>query len=345
MAVEQFDTITSHLVTSRMEAVLKSKFDPKEFRLSESGACPRKRVARVLGLPAGENTTEDAEYFERGNVNEQWIVQMYREEFPRRCRTQVEVRTPFGDVGHMDITFPAERRVIEVKSVSLGAKELPRPEHVRQLMAYLHWWVDSKGNRKADSGEIVYVKWGAGLKVEAYPVLYDPGMGREIEEELRLLHTYADREELPSIPEGHKPEKYPCAWRNKAGEVKCPYWETCWQDAATAPAVDAPEVADTLERYFGLADTLKSLKVSVGEVEGAIDLLRQRVGVVLDAHKADSAKAGRYTVKRTKVPGRTSYDIAAALKVGAVTGEQLAPFTKTSDGYERWSIKREEVKA
>lgn len=339
--VAQLETITTHLVASRLEAVLKSKFDPKEFRLSESGACPRKRVARVLGLPAGENTTEDAEYFERGNVNEQWIVQMFREQFPRRCRTQVEVKTPFGDVGHIDITFPAERRVIEVKSVSLGAKELPRPEHVRQLMAYLHWWVDSKGNRKADSGEIVYVKWGAGLKAEAYPVLYDPGMAREIEEELRLLHQYAGRGELPAIPEGHKPERYPCAWRNKAGEVKCPYWELCWQDAATVPAVDAPEVADTLERYFDLQETLSALKTSTREVEGAIDLLRQRVAVVLDAHGADSAKAGRYTVKRTKVPGRTTYDITAALKANVIATEQLAPFTKVSDGYERWTIKRE----
>ena len=339
--VAQLDTITTNLVASRLEAVLKSKFDPKEFRLSESGACPRKRVARVLGLPADANTTEDAEYFERGHVNEQWIVQMYREEFPRRCRTQVEVRTPFGDTGHMDITFPAERRVIEVKSVSLGAKELPRPEHVKQLQAYLHFWVDSKGNRKADSGELVYVRWGAGLKVEAYPVLYDPDMGKTIEDDLRLLHTYAEREELPAIPDGYRPERYPCAWRNKAGEVKCPYWETCWQDVATAPAVDAPEVASDLERYFDLQQTLRTLKNSAEEVDGAIDLIRQRLSVVLDAHKADSAKAGRYTVKRTAIPGRTTYDIPAALKANAVTPEMLASFTKVAEGYERWSIKRE----
>ncbi len=332
-------TISADLIRRRMAEVLEDRFDSREFRLSESGACPRKRVARALGIQGDEPDESDAAYFERGNIVEQWVVSLYRAEFPRRCRTQVEVRTPTGEVGHIDLTFPAERRIVEVKSVSVGARELPRPEHVRQVQAYLHFARDARGERKFDLGELVYVRWGAGLDPEVHPVRYNPELGQAIETELRLLHDYRDRGELPEVPACHKPERYPCSWRNRWGVVKCPYWPMCWADAEAVPPLEAPEVAEEVARYADLDAKLRAARQTADDLEAAVKVIRERLAAVLDAHEARRLAAGGYVVTRTPVEGRVSYDLAAAITAGVVTEAALAPFRKVSTGYDRWSVK------
>lgn len=339
VAEKRVTTLAEKLVEARLSEVLESKFDSRELRLSESGACPRRRVARALGLPFDEDTQEDAEYYERGNVNEAWVVQMFREAFPRKCRTQVEVHTPTGEVGHIDLWFPEQALVVEIKSVSLGAKELPRPEHVYQVQAYLHFYRDSKGRRKASKAEIVYIKWGAGLKCEAYPVLYDPEAGAKIEAELKTLHKYIERNELPAIPEGYKPEKYPCSWRNRQGIVRCPRWSACWESIEEVPALNAPELADDLARYYTIHNHLRELKASQKALESSLAILQQRLAAVFDAHQVSEVQAGGYSLKRTHTAGRVSYDLAAAMKANVITPEQLAGFEKVSAGYDTWTIK------
>jgi CRISPR/Cas system-associated exonuclease Cas4 (RecB family) len=333
------EPIAAQLIRRRMSDVLEDRFDPRELRLSESGACHRKRVARALGLEGKELDETDAAYFERGNVIEAWVVALFREAFPRRCRTQAEVRTPTGEVGHIDLWFPQERRIIEVKSVSYGARELPRPEHIAQIQAYLHFFRDAQGERKARLAEIVYVRWGAQLEAEVYPVRYNPEHGRLIEAELETLHDHIRRGTLPDIPVGYKPEAYPCSWRNRAGVVKCSHWALCWANAATAPPLDAPEVADDVVRYAELEAKLRVVKAAADDLEAAIRAIRERLGTVLAAHAASELTAGGFLVRRTPVEGRTSYDIAAALKAGVVTEDLLAPFARQSAGYDRWTIK------
>ncbi|HHV62347.1 MAG TPA: hypothetical protein GXX51_06885 [Firmicutes bacterium] len=341
MAVEQAVAITQGLIERKMQEVLQSDFDPREFRLSESGACPRKRVARVLGYPAEEPDEEDAAYFERGNIVEAWVVSLYREAFPRRCRTQVEVRTPTGEVGHIDLWFPAEKRIVEVKSVSIGARELPRPEHVAQVQAYLHFFRNSRGERKAENAEIVYIKWGAGLQSEVFPIMYDPVQGEKIEQELRRLHEYRDRGELPPLPRDAKPEAYPCSWRNRAGQVKCPYWSMCWTDAKNLPPLDGEAMADKVTRYAEICEKLRAAKAVVDDLEGAKRLLEQYFSPVMDASGADALRASGYLLKRTKIAGHISYDVKAAIAAGVVSEQALEPFKKESAGSFRWSLRKE----
>ncbi len=336
--------ISSALIAARMREVLEDRLDPREFRLSEVGRCPRMRIAKVLGIPGEDPTETDAAYFERGRIVERWIVEQFREQYPRRCRTQTEVRTPTGEVGHIDLTFPAERLIVEVKSVSVGARDLPRPEHVRQCQAYLHFWRDAAGNHKADTCELVYVRWGAGLETESYTICRDSNVGRDIEAELRELHSYRDRGTLPPIPAGHKPESYPCRWRNRAGEVHCSHYALCWSGAAAVPPLDAPEVAEEAGRLYELTEKLRSVRHTAEDLEGAIEVLRSRLGRVLSEHGRDALEAGGILVRRTPVAGRDYYDIPAALKAGAVSEAALAPYRKVNAGYDRWTVKRVEQK-
>jgi len=339
------EPIAAQLIRHRMNDILEDDtFDPSELRLSQSGACRRKRVARALGIEGTSFDETDAGYFERGNVIEAWVVSLFREAYPRRCRTQVDVTTPTGETGHIDLWFPKERRIIEVKSVSFGARELPRPEHVMQVQAYLHFFRDAKGERKARLAEIVYVRWGAQLEAEVYPVRYDPEYGRLIEAELEALHGYLERRVLPDIPFGHKPEAYPCSWRNRAGVVKCEYWDLCWTNVETAPPLDAPAVADDVKRYADLDHQLRTHKAAAKDIESAIGTIRERIGAVMTAHGAKRLAAAGYVVSRTPVEGRTSYDIRAALKAGAVDEEILAPFTRKAAGYDRWTIKADKAR-
>ena len=332
--------ISAALIQRRMAAVLEDRFDSREFRLSESGGCPRRRVAKALGIAGEEFDEATARYFERGHIVEAWVVDLFRAEYPRRCRTDVQVHTPTGETGHIDLTFPAERCLFEVKSVSAGAKELPRPEHVRQVQSYLHFALDAAGRRRFDRAELVYAKWGAGIETESIPVAYDPAAGRDIERELVELHAYRDRGTLPPIPAGHKPESYPCSWRNRAGRVQCSHWSLCWANIAVVPPLDAPEVAEDVARLAELEGKVCNYRQTVEDLEGARDLLRRRLGVVLSTHGAASLTAGGYLVLRTPVKGRESYDMASALTAGAVKAKTLAPFLRVGAGYDRWTVRR-----
>jgi hypothetical protein len=332
--------ISATLISQRMAEVLTDRFDPREFRLSESGGCPRRRVAKVLGIPGDEFDETDAAYFERGNILEEWVVSLFRAEFPRRCHYQEEVRTAGGEVGHIDIGLPAERRLVEVKSVSIGAKDLPRREHVRQVQSYLHFCADAKGRRKYDSAELFYVRWGAGIDTEAHVVAYDPAAGRDIENELAALHGYRDRGTMPPIPVGHKPESYPCSWRNRAGVVKCSHWLLCWANVAAIPPLDAPEVADDVARLAELTGKWDATKRTAEDLEGAVKVIRQRLGAVLSAHGARQLAAAGYVVTRSPVAGRKDYDVAAAIQAGAVGEAVMAPYVKVGAGYDRWNVKR-----
>ena len=154
---------------------------------------------------------------------------------------------------------------------------------------------------------------------------------------------YRDRGTLPPIPAGHKPEGYPCSWRNRAGRVQCSHWSLCWANVETTPPLDAPEVAEDVARLAEFEDKLRSHKQTVEDLEGARDVLRRRLGVVLSAHGAASLTAGGYLVLRTPVKGRESYDVSAALTAGAVSTAALAPFLKTGAGYDRWTVRREKT--
>jgi len=57
-----------------------------------------------------------------------------------------------------------------------------------------------------------------------------------------------------------------------------------------------------------------------------------------DAAGTDTLKAGPYLIRRTAVPGRATIDWDAAVAAGAADPAALAPFTRTTAGYTRWTL-------
>jgi hypothetical protein len=325
-------TLTDSLIEAKLKETLVPKFNSHEFRLSESKACPRMRVLRVLGYIPADHDLITAGYFERGRIMEEWVARLYTEAYPHRTRRQVEVKTPFGDTGHIDIFFLAERRIVEVKSVGPSV-DIPKEEHIWQVQAYLHFFKDASGERKADTAEIVYVREGS-LKTNVYPVYYRADVGLRIERELEELHKMAGAQKLPAIP--YEADEFPCSFMTRDGEQKCPWFEYCHDHVldTTIPEKADEALTALIDEY---ANICIDLKKTAGLEERKKALQAQMAALMGEGTDFTSPKG---SVKRTYINGRTTYDMEAAIQCGVVPQEALAPFTKTGAGYWKWTVKR-----
>jgi len=352
MAVSQSKTHTDKLVERYMqEEVLRSDFDFQEFRLSETGSCSRMRVLKACGYePTKELTQDDARYFERGNLLETWIADRYRERHPRKLRKQVEVETPLGDVGHIDFWWPEKERIIEVKSTSerITHFDLPRPEDRAQVMAYMHFFTDYRGERRCDEAEVAYVLYGRKLDIRPVLVQYDPDEGQKIEEELRHLHERANQKDIPAIPDDASPLAYPCFWTTKdESDHFCRMYEHCWgPDPVDAEEVEEdPTIQQILAEYKKVCDNYsqankrtRHLKDTKKEIETALERH-------FDMRDADALKAEGVQVRRVPMSGRTYWKPDKALEQGLIdeeTLEAIESVSSKSSGYTRWYTKEVE---
>ncbi len=228
---------TDEAIRARLEEVIRPregpKFNPHEIRLSESGACPRMRVARAMGLPGAPRDEEDlatAAILEAGHWWESYVVARLKEMLGAGALdTQALVKHKYG-VGHIDIYIVPMRRIVEVKSTSEAAERfgLPKEGHLLQLQSYLHFFRDREEGRALD-GEIIYqLRGGGGLAWRSYHVPYDPDTGRGIEEELDRIAALAAAGELPPRPPEAVPDKFPCGWRSRYSVGQCAWHHLCW---------------------------------------------------------------------------------------------------------------------
>lgn len=350
--VEARELLTSAVISERLAAVLDSKFDPREWRLSESGGCQRKRVLRVLGYEADEFSEETAGYFERGNILERWLVEQFERQLPGQVATQVEVIGP-GCLGHMDIFMPTQPLIVEVKTANESAEQfgLPKAEHLMQVQSYLHFGrkngVRVPGQPEPivlpddTRAEIVYFLLGRHLRHVAFPVEYNPAVGEEIERNLLTLQEMAGREEVPDVPAEYDAGRFPCSWRH--GEVTCPFYRHCWSEVATepAPAVDDADAARLFAEY-------REAKARYTTANDEADTLKQQVRFLED-HLADifagrqvdkgALQAGGVQISRSPVAGRVTYNMEGAALAGAVDLARLEQFRQIGAGYTRWTVK------
>lgn len=343
------ETLTGGVIANRLQEVLESRFDPREWRMSELGSCPRRHVMRVLGYDAEQHSEEAAAYFERGNILESWLVEQFHKQLPGQVETQVEVLGP-GCAGHIDIYFPAEALIIEAKTANEAAEHygLPKEEHLWQVQAYLHFGrqdgirLNGRETRLPDNAraEIVYFLLGRHLRHVVFPVEYNPKIGAEIEQRLLRLQEMARAGEVPEIPADYAADRYPCSWRG--GEVRCPYYRYCWDgQRETPPAGEAPdaerlfrEYAEARMRYGAISDQAKAVKQQLDYLDEQLEDLFRARGVDKGA-----LVAGGVQISRSPVAGRVTYDIESAALAGAVDLARLEPWKRQSSGYVRWSVK------
>ncbi|MFP4041484.1 MAG: hypothetical protein ACLFT6_01855 [Bacteroidales bacterium] len=347
-------TIAEKALDDRFKEVMQSDFDPTQFRLSNTGKCRRMRMMKVLGYEAEEIDESTAQTFERGNLLENWFVNQLVKKYPRKTRKQVEVHTPFGDTGHMDIWFPNPPEkaptIIEVKSVhEKGRYYLPNEDHINQVQAYMHFFTDNKGNRRSNRAEIIYIFFGRKLESDPYVIEYDPEKGKEIEEELKTLHRWKEEQFVPDIPDGMSPDQYPCFWTTSDGnQGNCPYYHHCWGGEQSGKHEDIPVFDDdpTLEELLDKYQSIKSEYSNANKKVRAIKKKKKKMEKAidknLDIRDTDAAIVKDTRIKRSKVSGRTYWKPKKALKQGLIDEETLKKIEKVSDksnGYFRYYIK------
>ncbi len=329
---------------------LDERFDPRELRLSEVGGCPRLRAARRAGIvPPDEVGSWDAGYFLRGRLAELVVRAAFLRRYARRFRSERAVTHPWG-FGHADLWLPAERLLVEIKSASTDSGDsvpegLPRPEHVAQAQAYLHFLRDGRGRRRADLAILVYVMAGQRLTWRIYPVCYRPEQGERIEAELGEIDRRAAQGaalQIP-VPAEYSRSQVPCVRYLPSGQaVRCPLHATCWgvADPDEDGAVEAE--GEALEAVLGYAGAHRASKAAEAGLKGERQRLLQAFAGLGDPKRL---RGGPVVVTRSEVAGRVDYDTEAAIACGALPREALEPFARQRAGSVqfRLSVKGEEA--
>ena len=355
--------IAEKALEDRFDQVKQSDFDPAQFRLSNTGKCQRMRMLKVLGYEAEDFDQKTYEYFERGNVLEDWFADQLSSKYPRKTRREYEVNTPFGDTGHIDIWYPKPPEkpstIIEVKSVKEGIKYygLPKEDHVNQVQAYMHFLTDHNGNRRCNQAEIVYIFFGKRLETETYEIKYDPEKGKEIEEELFHLHNMKDAEQVPDVPGDMSPDNFPCFWVDADGnQSNCPYYQHCWADYKPedeheeGPIFDDDKsMKELIEKYSEIKENYSKINDKKKQIKQQKKKLEAAIEKKMDAHDTDKAVVGNTRIKKSKTSGRIYWKPERALKQGLIdqdTLEKIRQASDESDGYTRFytkSIEREDI--
>lgn len=339
--------LTGNIIADRLKEVLESKFEPREWRMSESGACPRKRVLRVLGYEEREPGGEEAAYFERGNILESWLGEQYERLHPGSVLRQVEVMGP-GCMGHIDLYLPEDHLIVEVKTANDAAVRygIPKREHLFQVQAYHHFGrtrgivIDGRVSLLPEdtSAEIVYFLLGRELRYAVYPIRHNPVIGQDIENNLLALQEMAGRGEVPPTPAGYAPDSYPCAWQG--GHRRCPFYDHCWSEQDCRSADEAPDAAALFRDYAAVKRQYLDLSCRVKPLKEHLDYLEVQLEDVFAARgiKDGALTAEGVQIKRTPVAGRVTYDVETAALAGAVDLRVLEPFKRETRGYTKWTV-------
>lgn len=341
--------VGEELLRSALVEVAQARFDPSEWRPSELGhPCDRYLVLKRTGTPGREPDTKDLGYFQRGRIVEEWVLSLYRRQWPRKTRRQLPVRIPVNDdltlTGHVDLWVPHQGLVVEVKSVSPSAIEsgnLPRPDDLLQVRLYL----DALGRRfRRDdlTGELVYVSLGRELAWRVFPVLPNALQVQQAKARVVMLEAMARAGEVPNVP--YWPDQYPCAWTDAGQTRTCPFFEHCHdQDRSTALLDEPPSLAQLADIVRAWTEAKAIEDQAKQAYEDARTLRRSieegEIVPLAQAHGTDTlGTEDRQTVVQVRWrPGRVTWDIQAALACGAVTEAQLEPFRRDGKGW--WDVR------
>ncbi|MBT9156936.1 MAG: hypothetical protein DDT37_01933 [Firmicutes bacterium] len=148
---------------------------------------------------------------------------------------------PYGDPhgeGHIDIEYPTDNLLIEVKTTSeeKAAYGLPVAAHVTQMQSYLHFHRDAAGRQYEHGGILYLILRRHGIHPAWYPVNRVPDAGNAIEALMHnLWHDHVLRGTVPFVSQAAHPKAFPCSWDSKDTDGKtiahpCEYWGHCWSE-------------------------------------------------------------------------------------------------------------------
>lgn len=312
------------------------KFDPREIRLSEVGLCGRKQTLRAFGYESDAPDERTLSIFESGDEHEDTIYGLWAEQYPRKVKRQVTVRTPYG-TGHIDIWVAPLKHIVESKSTTEKAvKRLPMQHNVDQVLMYLHFW----GLAHGATAEIAYRVKETG-QVISFPVEYNERRALDLIANLVEIQGAVEliQEPLP-IPDDYTAFSFPCAWATG----RCPFWRHCWGGARTETKKDkviahAPQLAADAQEYLKSRLRRTALEGQVAILKAREDVLEGGFGAVVDGVGASALTAGDVFLSRARIAGRQRFDVEEAVEAKVLTAADVTRFLKIGAGHDRWTPK------
>ncbi len=174
-------------------------FPSDHFRLSESGIDPRYRLAKALGLLEDSFSEENLYQFWTGHIVEKALLrEIGRDVLLTR---QAKVKTPWGDVGHIDARIRGTKEILEIKTTSPAQWDnLPHNYNIYQVQAYLYYG-------KFEKAHLIYIDRSGRNGIKVFPVLPNPTLQEEIDKTLSMLHVWKYGGVYPSPSEWQEAEK------------------------------------------------------------------------------------------------------------------------------------------
>ncbi len=336
------DTCTTQTLheTALAAARAANPFDPREIRLSAAGGCPRQQTLRILGAPATPESVTQLSIFHAGHYWEDYLASLWESQYPGQVNRQVTVDSPYG-TGHIDLWVEPMHHLVECKTTKVSRRALlPLDEHLDQVNLYLHFW----GNNHGATAEIAYLLKETG-EILTFPVVYDPQRIPRLLERLDqiLIAVQIDQQPLP-IPEEAAPFQFPCGWMDAYGQfAQCPFWAHCWgaptipEDADDTLIVDAPETwIDALQTYATAVTAIKETKQALKPYEQIKKDTEAALKDWFEVYPLAGLRIPDGTLRRTIGKASDSWDVAQALEDGAITPDQIAPYTTHQPGRVTW---------
>jgi hypothetical protein len=292
-------------------------------RWSLAVRCERMATYGLRGETPAEPDEYQLGFFERGKQLGAWMAERFVQKYGRdQVILEKAVAWPAG-IAHTDIFVKPEKLAVEVKST---ASLVPADFHILQLAGEVVFDDD------AEQGALVQVN-PSNLVTRTLPM---PVVTDELRERVHEIAATVARAADPHSP---LPGRV-CARPSDAIGRMCPFAETCFTGwTAPDPVELEGELLELVPELDEAESTVKSLRAAVKEAEERRELVRARARRVLSPGTEYLARDDELVIGITEVSGRTTYDVASAIKLGVVAESALAPFRRTGKPSERWRVR------
>lgn len=230
-------------------------------------------------------------------------------------------------IAHGDIFIRSLGRAIEIKS---AADPRPLDAHLLQLAGQILFDDD------AQDGALCVVN-PSNLMRCWYPM---PVITDEMAER---VHEVAQAVAVAADPASPLPERV-CSRPSDAQSHMCPFGGICFQDWSPPDPVELEtELAAIVPDLDAAEKAVSDARRNVKDLEVERDLLRDRFRHVIEPATMFLAPDDELVVGITRVEGRVTWDVATAIKMGAVSADALEPFRKVGKPSERWKVRNAHV--
>jgi len=328
------------LIHSTDRTDLRSTTDDNKptFRLSQSGYNPQYRLLKALGKFVEHHDESRQMLFYQGHTIAQAYLKQLSRTLNRRILYEVEVKTPYGDEGHIDAWIPSKRKIVEIKTCGKTTMEnAPLFKDICQVQAYMYYWNLKESLKRpsrrnmAEIGELVYIgRNGEGYR--EFPIYPNFKLQQEINEILFELHGCVEYWPIKDM------------WKkfDLSDYYTPPSFLRFLEDNKNWPELDDLSISYSPEAYDERRNNTAVqwyLAKKRGDKKAEKEWTKKLMEF-FEAGETELALPYQQMLMAKKGESKRVLDFEKAAKCGAKTMEQMQRFIEVKEGSWRKSIKK-----